>query len=298
MTDVSATTFDLEAVPAKDRARVEALIPHPDIGNVIYTPRYPFGMHEFDLFDQARSLRHNILLAGPTGSAKTTVARAYAAARGLPFVSVEFNGGMDVATVLGHTTITENEGVEWVDGEATLVCRYGGVCLLDEVNMAPPRFAAAFHGALDDRRRLTLVDHAETVRLNREALFVGAYNDTEYFGTTSLNQAFNDRFAIQLQWGYDAGVEEARIGTKSATVLEVGRTLRNTDDVETPVSTRALEDFIKHARALGVDAAIGLFSNKFHAAERQIVLRTLEAQAVNIATDLGIDVQAGDDDEF
>jgi MoxR-like ATPase len=290
MADLSATTFDLDAVPDKDRARVAALIPDPRIAD-IYTPRYPFGMHEFDLFDQARDLRHNILLAGPTGSAKTTVARAYAAARGLPFVSVEFNGGMDVATVLGHTTITDTGGVEWVDGEVTLVARYGGIDLLDECNMAPPRFAAAFHGALDDRRRMTLVDHAETVRLHRDCLNIGAYNDTDYYGTTALNQAFNDRFAIQLQWGYDDNVEETRVGRHSQAVLEVGRTLRMTDDIETPVSTRALEDFIKHARALGVDAAIGLFSNKFHAAERTIVFRTLEAQASNIAFDLGLGTQ-------
>lgn len=285
-------SYDLERIPEQDRDRVAALIQDPRLATDVYIPRHPFGVHEFDLFEDARQLNENILLAGPTGSAKTTVARAYAAHMGLPFTSVEFNGGMDVASVLGHTTMTEDL-IRWIDGEVTLLARYGGVILLDECNFAPPRFTAAFHGALDSRRRLTIIDHAETVRLNPhpqyKVLVIAAYNNgDEYVGTTELNAAFKNRFQVPLDWGYDDGVEQILIGDKSQTLLEAGRILRVMEEITTPVSTNSMQEVIKHARRMGIDVAIGLFTNRFDETERPIVTRQFEGLTVTIAQELGV----------
>ena len=114
--------FDLSTVPADDRERVASLIPDPRIA-AGYVHRFIDGFEDFDLLDGAIEDSENVLLRGPTGSSKTTFFRAYAADRGLPFYVVECNGAMDPGVVVGRTTF--DEGSKWVDGDFTLVVRYG-----------------------------------------------------------------------------------------------------------------------------------------------------------------------------
>jgi MoxR-like ATPase len=130
ITAPTAPVFDMEHVPAEHRRRLADLIPDPRIA-AGYVHRSIDGFEDFDLLDYAMRERENVLLEGPTGSSKTTVARAFAASRGLPFVAVECNGAMDPGTVLGRTMVDENGVPTWVDGDFLLVVRYGGVVLLD-----------------------------------------------------------------------------------------------------------------------------------------------------------------------
>ena len=89
---MSTTTisFDLDSVPADHRERVADLIPDPRLAEG-YVHRTIDGFDDFELFDVAVEEQENILLAGPTGSSKTTCFRAYAASRGLPFALIECN---------------------------------------------------------------------------------------------------------------------------------------------------------------------------------------------------------------
>ena len=82
--------FDLDSVPADDRDRVAALIPDPAWADT-YVHRNIAGIDDFTVLDFAIAQQENVMLAGPTGSSKSTMFRAYAASRGLPFVLVECN---------------------------------------------------------------------------------------------------------------------------------------------------------------------------------------------------------------
>jgi len=282
-------TFDLDTVPADDRDRVAALIPDPRLADV-YVHRTIGGVDDFELLDLAMEERENVLLAGPTGSSKTTLFRAYAASRGLPFVLVECNAAMDPGTVLGRTMIDADGTVRWIDGDFTLVIRYGGVALIDEVNMAHPRITAGFHQLLAVTRRMSVPEAGETIIAGRgglgdpQPLLLGSAYNPRYQGTVRLNEALANRFAIPLEWGYEREVEEQLI--QSGRLLDIAENIRSLDEIRTPVSTNMLMEFERHAERVGFELASTLFVNHFAPEERAPVSRALEANAEAIAAEL------------
>lgn len=287
----SIPTFDLDSVPADDRARVEALIPDARLADA-YVHRSIRGFNDFDLLDVAVEERENVILRGPTGSSKTTLFRAYAAARQLPCCIVECNASMDIGTILGRTTISAEGGAEFVDGDFTLIVRYGGVGLIDEINMAHARISAGFHQLLAVTRRMSLPENAETIIAGRggigdpqPTLFGAAYNP-RYQGTVRLNEALLNRFAIQLDWDYDRDVEEALCS--SGRLLDTAANIRSLAEIQTPVSTNALMEFERHAFRFGLGMAEHLFISRFPAEERGPVSRALEANSAAISAELGI----------
>jgi MoxR-like ATPase len=282
----SDTAFDLDAVPEKDRDQVEALIPSERVLEA-YTGRFlPGGHSDFEYFDSALRLYHNILMEGPTGSGKTTAARAYAAYKQLPFVSIEFSGALDPGSTYGTTLVDHSTGLPlWKDGEITLAARYGGVIMLDEVNFAPARFTAGFHGMLDARQNLYITELGARVAKHEGCVVFAAYNP-RYRGTNMLNEAFLNRFAYPLRWGYDAQVEETRIGAYSPTLLNTVRRLRAQDDVLTDIGTNAMEEFIHIANDLSIEAAIYLFLNRLQPDDRATCAQILEANETQIVAEL------------
>jgi AAA domain (dynein-related subfamily) len=282
---------DEAAAPVKDTAahRLEGLVPNPAIAEG-YVHRSFFGTADFELFDYAVEQVENIIMAGPTGSAKTTAARAYAASKGLPFVVVECNGAMDPGVVLGRTMIDPETRVpHWVDGDFTLVVRHGGVVILDEVNMAHPRVMAAFHQLLSVSRRISLPEAGETVLAagcdchDVPLVIFAAYNP-RYEGTARLNYALANRFAIPLQWGYDRAVEAELVS--STRLLDIAESMRDLADIRTPVPTNALMELERHALGLGFELAAHLFVNRFQPEERSAVSRALEGNATAIAAEI------------
>lgn len=282
--------FDIDSVPAKDRARVAALIPDPRIADA-YVHRTIDGFEDFDILDAAMEDQENVMLTGPTGSSKTTVFRAYAAARGLPFAVVECNAAMDPGTVLGRTMLDPEGGVRWIDGDFTLVVRYGGVALIDEIDMAHPRITAAFHQLLAVTRRMSIPEAGETVVAGRggtgEAqmnLFGAALNGRAYQGTVRLSEALQNRFPTQHDWDYDRDVEEALVA--SHRLIDMAENIRNLAEIRTPLPTNALVEFERHVGRFNFPYASRLLVNRFAAEERGPVARALEANAAAIAADL------------
>jgi MoxR-like ATPase len=264
--------FDLSTVPEHDRARVAALIPDPLIAKE-YVHRSVRGFEDFDIFDVAIENRSNIMLVGPTGSAKTTAFRAYAAARGLPFALVECNAAMDPGTILGRTTIVE-----------------GGVAWIDEINMAHPRITAAFHQLLAVTRRMSVPEAGETIIAGRGGLgepqlcLLCSAMNPQYQGVTRLNEALLNRFPVNLPWDYDRNVEEQLVA--SSRLLDTAQTIRDLEDITTPCPTNALQEFEMHVAQFNMDMASYLFVNRFAPGEQPAIARALEANAVAIATEI------------
>lgn len=283
------TKFDIDAVPAKDRARVAALIPDPRIADA-YVHRTIDGFEDFDILDAAMEDQENVMLMGPTGSSKTTVFRAYAASRGLPFAVVECNAAMDPGTVLGRTMLDPEGGVRWIDGDFTLVVRYGGVALIDEIDMAHPRITAAFHQLLAVTRRMSIPEAGETVIAGRGGstpqmnLFGAALNGRAYQGTVRLSEALQNRFPTQHDWDYDRGVEEALITSHS--LIDMAERIRNLAEIRTPLPTNALVEFERHVGRFNFAYASRLLVNRFAAEERGPVARALEGLAVTIEEEI------------
>lgn len=289
---ISTPTFDLSTVPERHRDQVAALIPDVRIADgYVHRDALP-GVYDFDMLDGAMELRHNVLLVGPTGSSKTTLFRAYAAARQLPLAIVECNGNMDPKTVLGRRDIDATTGLPvYLDAPALLVIRYGGVVVFDEVNMAHPRVTAAFHGVTSVMRRVDLPENGEIVAAGRggtgetQPVLIGAaMNPTSYNGTTRMNQAFRNRFPVPVKWPYLRSVESQMV--MSDTLLDFADAVRSLPEVVSPVSTNMLIEFERHVEVFGIDAACALFCNHFDDDEVAPVERALEANSLQILSDI------------
>jgi MoxR-like ATPase len=288
-------SFDIDTVPDHHRDMVTALIPDARIADgYVHRDALP-GVLDFDMLDAAMNARENVLLTGPTGSAKTTLFRAYAAARQLPLAIVECSANMDPKTVIGRRDIDALTGRPcWLDSPHTLVIRYGGVVVYDEANLAHQRVTAAWHGVTSVMRRLDLQENGEIIRAGHGGLgeaqpvLIGvAINPTTYNGTTRLNQAFRNRFPIPVKWPYMREVEEQMV--TSTTLLDMAWMIRDLAEVQSPLSTNMLIEFERHAEMFGFDAAAVLFCNHFDDDEVGPVQRALEANTHVILAELGYD---------
>lgn len=264
-------------------ASLDSLIPDDAIADG-YVSRTVGGQRDLDIMDKARRMGHNVLVFGPTGPGKTTMVMAYAAEQKLPFYSIPCNGAVDPRQLLGSWIPTTEAGkYEWVDGPVTAMVREGrGVILLDEVNFMPPRIGAAFHSLLDSRRELQLIDHRGEVLKVRgnNLLFVADFNP-DYEGTRPLNEAFRNRFAFKLAWGYDDKVEKKLIF--SETLMVVAKQLRaahKKGDIDTPVSTNMLQEFEDIALELSYDFAVLNFVAAFAPEEQAAVTEVFKLNEV------------------
>lgn len=254
-----------------------------------YVSRKIAGIRDLDLLRYAKEARNNVLLFGPTGPGKTSAILAYCATDQIPLVTVQCHGAVDPNTFWGGLVIDQETGAlkGWQDSEVTEVIRHGGVLYLDEVNFLPAKVAATFHGLLDKRRQITILDKGnEVIKAHPNLQIVVSYNP-DYEGTRPLNAAFKNRFKMKLFFDYDAAIEAQLLCLP--VMQDVAAKLRaahRSGDLETPISTNMLIDFEELAIDLGKDFAISNFLNAFGEDERQAVAEVLDLHAETIAAQL------------
>lgn len=244
-----------------------------------YVSRKFDGIRDVDLLRYAREARKNVMLFGPTGPGKTSLVLAYCAADQVPLVTVQCHGAVDPNTFWGGLVIDQETGAlkGWQDSEVTEVVRHGGVLYLDEVNFLPSKVAATFHGLLDKRRQITLLDKGnEVIKAHPHLQVVVAYNP-DYEGTRPLNAAFKNRFPMKLRFDYDPVIERELLCLP--VMQDVAHKLRaahHAGDLETPISTNMLIEFEELAIDLGREFAVTNFLNAFVDEERGAVAEVLD----------------------
>ncbi|CAB4176616.1 COG0714 MoxR-like ATPases [uncultured Caudovirales phage] len=283
MTDFKKKVLSIEEItgltPAEaaiSKAVVRGLIPEPNLCDD-YIHRDIGGFEDFSVLDVARSLKQNVLLLGPTGSAKSFFFRAYGAYHGLPVAIVSCNGASDPAQWFGsYRALPNDDGTNsfvWVDGIITAVLRAGGVIFFDEINFLRPDISAALHQVLREKELILLDKGNEVVKAHPDALIVAAANDGDgYSGTNDLNAALQNRFAQIIRWDYDPKVEAQLVS--SQTLLNFSQQLRESikqGSLETPVPTNALIEFESIACAFDTPWALNNFLNRFGPVERLVV---------------------------
>jgi len=256
------------------------------------------GRSDFEIYDYALDNDINVLIEGGAGSGKTMSVIAYASARGKRYFNVSSNAGIDPSQLFGRWIPREDgHGYRWQDGAVTLLVRYGGVLLLNEVNFMPERIMTVLYSLLDDRREIQLLDNGgEVIKAHPDLLIVADMN-AGYRGTHELSQANNDRWKIKLEFPYDKRIESKLIKSKS--ILDLAGKLRDQYDrqeISTPISTRGLVAFQRNAHGLGLNLAITSYVNGFDKDERGAVRMSIETMKVNIARDLGLASEVQDVD--
>lgn len=258
-----------------------------------YVSRDLDGVPDLDAIAAAHRMRHNVLLFGPTGAAKTSFVYAYGAKIGMPVVNVACNGGVDVRQLIGGWQPKSDGGYHYVPGDLVLGVMHGAIILLNEVNFMPPKIAAVIYGLLDRRRTIYLPDAAgsdypTSIKAHPTTLVVADFNPG-YQGTRPLNQAFRNRFAFKYEWGYEQAVETELVG--STVLLSLAQDLRkraDAGDLATPVSTNMMLEFedIAYDEALGLDFAISMFVNAFEEDERAVVREVFAVNRDRLVADM------------
>ena len=268
--------FQLASVPPIERAKQ-------------YVNRSIANMQDFEIYDKARENKIDVLIYGPTGPGKTSSVVAWAAARKLRMATVSGNAALEPSQLIGKYIPDGNGGFMWIDGPVTDVVRNGGVLCLDEVNFISPKIYTVLYSLLDARRALILLDHkGETIEAHPDLTIFATMNPS-YIGTTPLNFAFRNRFAIQIPWDYDDKVEAKLV--KSQAILNVAKQLRNEaakGEFETPISTNMLMEFERFITTFNYEFAVSNFVAHFDEEEQDKVRLVMTTHEYNIQEDFNL----------
>ena len=194
-------------------------------------PDYIFHESSRDLIVWFLNPTDPLYVFGPTGCGKTSCIKQLVATLNYPVFEVTGHGRLEFADLSGHHTVHKGN-MEFEYGPLSLAMKYGGLFLLNEIDLTSPDVAAGLNGILDgsplciaENGGEIIVPHAN-FRFAATANTNGGGDETGlYQGTQRQNLAFSDRFML-CEIGYpNAKVEENLLGRKFPDLPE---TLRKT----------------------------------------------------------------------
>ncbi len=137
----------------------------------------------------------HILLEGPPGIAKTTLAKTIASTLDLSFRRIQFTPDLLPADIIGVKIFNQADG-KFVTKKGPI---FSNLILADEINRASPKTQSALLEAMQERQ---VTIEGETYRLPEPFLVIATENPVEVEGTYPLPSAQLDRFLIKSIIGY------------------------------------------------------------------------------------------------
>lgn len=164
------------------------------------------------------SLRIHLMLVGPAGTGKSTLAESAAEALGLDFYAISCHPAMQPSAMLGFIDATGT----YRDTMFRRAYEHGGVFLIDEIDNCHPSSLAALNAALSNGRMGfpdNMVKRHPDLVVIASANTYGRGADAKYVGRSPMDAATRDRFAM-LTVGEDEALETELC---KATGLDGGR---------------------------------------------------------------------------
>lgn len=233
--------------------------------------------NSLDVLNKAYEAGLFVLIIGPKGTGKTSLAREFAQKKGAKLESINFSLRTRESHLVGTKTLVEGT-VEFEQGILIRSMREGSMLYLDELNAAEADVLLRLDEALDDRRQIVLKESTgEIIRAAKDWFVIATINPLTHVGTKELPPQLVSRFPVRIRLEYPPEQTEFEIikrhtGPVNEDKLRMGirlaNTLRQAAAVEELYYSPSLRETIAFGKLLnlGVDAknaAIIVFANVY-----------------------------------